>query len=47
MFRKKIINTFSNLKRDLHLRTKIKSNECLNIGTKEVYFKVHANKDTH
>jgi hypothetical protein len=33
MFRKKIINVFSNLKRSLHLGTKIKSNQCLDIGT--------------
>jgi len=33
MFRKKIINAYSNLKRGLHLRTKIKSHGCLDIGT--------------
>jgi len=37
MFRKKIINASSNLKGDLHLGTKIKSNEGLDIGTEEVY----------
>jgi len=36
MFRKKIINASSNLKRGLHLGTKIKSNECLDIGTERV-----------
>jgi len=35
MFRKKIINASSNLKKDLHLRTKIKSNGCLNIVTED------------
>jgi len=38
MFKKKIINASSNLKRGLHLGTKIKSNVCLNIGTEGVYF---------
>jgi len=38
MFRKKIINASSNLKRDLHLGTKIKSNECLNIGMEGILF---------
>lgn len=39
MFRKKIINASSNLKRGLHLGTKIKSNGCLRIGTEGVgYF---------
>jgi len=33
MFRKNKINVSSNLKKSLHLRTKIKSNECLDIGT--------------
>jgi len=37
MFRKKIINTSSNLKRGLHLGTKIKSNGCLDIGTEGVF----------
>jgi len=37
---KKIIDASSNLKRDLHLRTKIKSNECLNIGPEGVVFKL-------
>jgi len=36
MFRKKIINASSNLKRSLHLGTKIKSNEWLDIGTNGV-----------
>jgi len=37
MFRKKIIiNASSNLKKVLHLGTKIKSNECLDTGTEEV-----------
>jgi len=34
MFREK--NASSNLKKSLHLGTKIKSNECLDIGTEEV-----------
>jgi len=38
MFRKKIINASSNLKRSLDLKTKIKSNECLHIETEGVYF---------
>ena len=33
MFRKKIINASSNLKRGLHVGTKIKSNECLDVET--------------
>jgi len=37
MFRKKLINASSNLKRGLHLETKIKSNESLNIGTELKY----------
>jgi len=37
MFRKKIINASSNLKRGLQLGTKIKSNECLDIWTEGVY----------
>jgi len=37
MFRKKTINASSNLKKGLHLGTKIKSNGCLDIGTEEVY----------
>ena len=37
MFKKKIINASSNLKRDLHLRTKIKSNGWLHIATERVY----------
>jgi len=36
MFMKKIINLSSNLKKGLHLRTKIKLNECLDIGTEVV-----------
>jgi len=36
MFRKKIINASSNSKKDLHVGTKIKSDECLNIGTNRV-----------
>jgi len=36
MFKKNKINASSNLKRVLHLGTKIKSNECLNIGTERV-----------
>jgi len=36
MFRKKIINASSNLKKSLHLGTKIESNECLDIGTEGV-----------
>jgi len=36
MFRKKIINASSNLKKSLHLRTKIKSNGSLDIGTEGV-----------
>ncbi len=38
MFRKKIINAYSNLKRGLQLGTKIKSNECLDIGTEQIWF---------
>jgi len=38
MFREKIINVSSNLKRGLHLGTKIKSNECLDIETEGVLF---------
>ena len=34
-------NAFSNLKRGLHLRTKIKSNRCLDIGTEGVVQKHH------
>jgi len=37
MFRKKVINSSSNLKRNIHLRTKIKSNECLEIATEGIY----------
>jgi len=37
MFRKKIINASSNLKRGLHLGTKIVSNVCFDIGTEGVY----------
>jgi len=37
MFRKKIINASSNLKKDLHSETKIKSNECLDIVTEGVF----------
>jgi len=33
MFKKKIINTSNNLKKDLHLKIKIKSNEYLDIET--------------
>jgi len=33
MFKKIIINASSNLKKSLHLGTKIKSNGCLNIET--------------
>lgn len=36
MFRKKIINASSNLKRGLHLGTKIKLNGCLDIRTEGV-----------
>jgi len=36
MFRKEIINVSSNLKRGLHLETKIKSNKCLDIRTEGV-----------
>jgi len=36
MFKKIIINVSSNLKRGLHLGTKIKSNGCLDIGTEGV-----------
>jgi len=36
MFKKKIINTSSNLKTGLYLWTKIKSNECLHIRTEGV-----------
>jgi len=39
MFRKKIINASSNLKRSLDLGTKIKSNGCLHIGTEGVKYK--------
>ena len=38
MCRKKIINASSNLKKDLYLEIKIKSSECLNIETDEVFF---------
>ena len=37
---KKIIDASSNLKRDLHSRTKITSDECLNIGSEGVVFKL-------
>jgi len=40
MFRKKIIYTSSNLKRSLHLGTKVKSNGCLDIGTEGVFHDV-------
>jgi len=36
MFRKKIINASSNLKKSLQLGTKIKSNGCLDIETEGV-----------
>jgi len=36
MLRKKIINASSNLKKGLHLGTKIKSNRCLDMGTEGV-----------
>jgi len=38
MFRKKNINTYSNLKKDLNIRTQIKSNDCsdIDIGAKGV-----------
>jgi len=39
MFREKIINTSSNLKMSLYLRTKIKSNGYLDIGTEGVKIK--------
>jgi len=38
MFRKNKINVSNNLKKGLHLGTKIKSNGCLDIGTEGVYF---------
>jgi len=38
MFRKKTINASSNSKMGLHLRTKINSNEYLDIGTEGVLF---------
>jgi len=37
MFREKIINASSNLKMSLHLKTKIKSNRCLDIGTEVIH----------
>jgi len=36
--RKKLISASSNLKRGLHLVTKIKSNECLDIRMEEVLY---------
>jgi len=38
LFRKKIINASSNLKRDLHLEAKIKSNVYLDIGTEGILY---------
>jgi len=39
-----LINASSNLKRGLHLRTKIKSNACLDIGTEGVVHKRKKNQ---
>jgi len=52
MFRKKIINASNNLKRNLHLETKIKSNGCLGIGSEEgvhrfLYSKAYGEFDPH